>query len=99
VTSEQAAKLTLAVAVLGMASVLYTGRKNDFRTNYRRVWGLGIVTAGGAMLADLAPRFVGPYMLLVLVVLLAAPNSGVGKLFAAGVKAANPSTSTSGGAS
>lgn len=93
-TSESANRLTLAALIIGTAAIIYNGRSTPFATTYRRVWGLALLGAGATILADVAPRAVGPYMALVALVFLLAPTTGLGKLLGASEKAAGTGTQT-----
>jgi hypothetical protein len=87
-TSSTAAKITIAAYAVGLAAIIYSGRSKPFQTNYKRVWGLSLLTIGGALLSDIAPRAVGPYMVLVALVFLLAPSTGFGSLFKGATSAA-----------
>lgn len=69
-----------------------------FVFTYRRVWGLTLLAAGAAILSDVAPRAVGPYMALVALVFLLSPSTGLGKLLGAAEKSASQPTKVTKGA-
>lgn len=89
-----ARKIVVATLVVGMAAIVYQAQKAGTPTSqtYKRVWGLTILTAGGAVLADFAPAVVGPYMALVLIVFLVNTKGGLGSLFQSAGTAAGTST-------
>jgi hypothetical protein len=64
-SSSTANKLVALFAVGGIALALYTG--TDGATRYRKVWGVTVLSLGGAILADFAPGLVGPFFGLVVV--------------------------------
>ena len=99
-SSEQAMKITLAAYAIGLAGIVYSQRNEPFAGTYRRVWGLTVLAAGASILSDVAPKAVGPYMLLVAIVFLIAPSSGLGKLFTGAEKSAQtgPTTTQKGAA-
>lgn len=80
-------KLTLAAYAIGLAGIVYASRKQAFGTTYKRVWGLSLLVVGASILADVAPKAVGPYMGLVALVFLVSPSTGLGKLFGAAEQA------------
>jgi hypothetical protein len=94
-TSEGASRLTLAAVLVGAAAIIYTSRKQPFATTYRRVWGLALLGAGGALLSDISPSAVGPYMALVALVFLLAPTTGLGGLLKAAESSAGSGASKS----
>lgn len=79
-SSEQAMKVTLAAFVIGSAAIIYSGRQQLFSVNFKRIWGLTLLAGGASILSDVAPKAVGPYMALVGLVFLLAPQTGLGKL-------------------
>lgn len=87
-SSSGALKLTLAVYAVGMAAIVYTSRTQPFATTYKRVWGITLLVLGAAILADLAPQAVGPYMGLVGLAFLLSPSTGLGGLLGAAKQAA-----------
>lgn len=93
-TSESASRFTLAALLVGSAAIIYTSRQRPFATTYRRVWGLALLGAGAAILSDVAPSAVGPYMALVALVFLLAPSTGLGGLLHAAENTAGGKTST-----
>lgn len=95
---ETARKIVVAAAFVGGAAVVWQGQKAGDSTakTYRRIWGLMLLTAGGAVLADFVPQIVGPYMALVLLGFLLSNKSGLGSLFkTAGAAASKSATGTS----
>lgn len=95
-TPDTARKIVVATALLGSAAIAYQGRSAGFATTYKRVWGLLLLTAGGAVLSDFAPAIVGPYMGLVLIVFLLNTKGGIGGLFATAGKSISTTGATSG---
>jgi len=65
VSSATANKLVLAFAAGGIIVSLFTGA-SDGASRYRRIWGVTLLSAAGAALADFAPAIVGPFFLLVI---------------------------------
>lgn len=95
---ETARKIVVAAALVGSAAIVYSGAaaKTPGTTVYRRVWGLLLLTTGGAVLADFAPGIVGPYLGLVLLGFLLHNRVGLGGLLGAGETAIQNPTSTGG---
>jgi hypothetical protein len=79
---ETARKIVVMALLVGSAATVWQGQKTNQPTTvtYKRLWGLLILVAGGAVLADLVPAVVGPYIGLVLLVMLTRTN-GIGSLF------------------
>jgi hypothetical protein len=94
-TPETARKIVVAMAFVGGAAVVWQGQKagDSAAKTYRRVWGLMLLTAGGAVLADFVPQIVGPYMALVLLGFLLSNKNGLGSLFKSAGSAASSSAS------
>ena len=84
---ETARKIVVFAALAGTAAIVWQGTqtKQPTKVTYKRVWGLLVLVAGGAVLADLAPGVVGPYIGLVLLVML-TKTKGLGGLFGAAEK-------------
>ena len=57
-------KLVAAFALGGVVIGLWTG--NGAAGKYRKVWGVILLSIGGAALADFAPGLVGPYFGLII---------------------------------
>jgi len=97
VSPETARKIVVLSALVGGAAVIWAGQKQgaSAATTYRRVWGLLVLTAGGAVLADFAPQIAGPYMLLVLIGFLMSNKVGLGIFKTAGQAASSTQTATS----
>lgn len=89
--SATATKVTLLTYTIGLVAIIYSGRSKPFQVNYRRVWGLSLLAAGAAALSDVAPKAAGPYMVLVGIVFLVSPSTGLGSLFAAAESSAQGS--------
>lgn len=62
-SSSTAQKIVLAFAAGGIFLALYTGK--DGATRYRKVWGVTLLSAAGAVLADFMPGLVGPFFALI----------------------------------
>lgn len=69
-------KLVAFFAIGGIAMSLWV--ENDPAQRYRKVWGITILSAGGAALADFAPGLVGPYFLLVILAYLVGHSKQLG---------------------
>lgn len=82
-TEATANKLVAFFALAGIAFALWTGKDADQR--YRKVWGVTILSIGGAALAGFAPQIVGPYFALVIVASLAGHSNQIGSVFS-GIK-------------
>lgn len=54
-----------------------TGKSGQDR--YRKVWGVTILSIGGAALADFAPQLVGPFFVLVIFAYLAGHSKEIGQ--------------------
>jgi hypothetical protein len=92
VSPETARKIVIGGLLVGGAAMVYGGRNQSFATNYRKVWGLILLAIGGAALADFAPQIVGPYMIIVILVMLLSNESSLGGLFSTAGKAAGGSS-------
>jgi hypothetical protein len=64
VSNGTAAKLVAAFAFGGIFLALWTGKNGSDR--YKKVWGITLLSAAGAALADFAPQLVGPYFGLII---------------------------------
>lgn len=78
-SSVTANKLVAFFALAGVAFALWTGK--DSSTRYRKVWGVTLLSLGGAALADFAPAIVGPFFALVIVASIAGHQTEIGKAF------------------
>lgn len=67
--SSTANKLVAGFAIGGIVVALATGNNGSDR--YRKVWGVTLLSIGGAALADFAPGLVGPFFALVIVAYMA----------------------------
>jgi hypothetical protein len=79
-SSDTARKIVVATLLVGSAAIAYDARTQGTATMYRRIWGLSLLTAGGAIVADAAPAAAGPYMVLVLLGFLLSNKTGLGGL-------------------
>ena len=64
VSGGTAAKIVAAFAFGGIFLALWTGKTGADK--YRKVWGVTLLSAAGAALADFAPGLVGPYFGLII---------------------------------
>jgi nucleoside diphosphate kinase len=75
VTSSTANKLVAFFAIGGVAYALWTGK--DASSRYKHVWGVTLLAAAGAVLADFAPKVVGPFFGLVVIAALAGRSADI----------------------
>lgn len=64
-SSSTATKIVAAFALGGIGLALWTGKSGQDR--YRKVWGVTLLSAVGAVLADFAPSLVGWFFALVVI--------------------------------
>lgn len=82
-SSGTANKLVAFFAVGGVMYALWTG--TDAASKYRHVWGVTLLAAAGAVLADFAPKVVGPFFGLVIIAALAGRSKDISGI-ASGIK-------------
>ena len=84
---ETARKIVVMTLLVGSVAIVWQGQRNNTptTTTYKQIWGLLILVAGGAVLADLAPAIVGPYLGLVVLVMVTKKN-GIESLFTQATK-------------
>lgn len=63
-STSTAQKLVLGFAIGGIFLGLYMGKSGAER--YRKVWGVTLLSAVGAVLADFIPGLVGPFFALIM---------------------------------
>jgi hypothetical protein len=73
--SSTATKIVAAFAIGGIGFSLWFGKTGQDR--YRKVWGVMLLSAVGAMLADFAPPVVGPFFGLIIVAYLIGHQSSI----------------------
>jgi hypothetical protein len=82
-TSSTANKLVALFAIGGVAFELWAGK--DASSRYRSVWGVTLLSIGGAVLADFAPIIVGPFFAVVIVSAIAGRSAQLSGI-ASGIK-------------
>lgn len=82
-SNSTANKLVAFFALGGVAFALWTGK--DSAARYRKVWGVTLLSLGGAALADFAPAIVGPFFALVIIASIAGHQTELGQVFS-GIK-------------
>lgn len=75
-SSDTANKIVAFFALGGVAMALFTG--TDAQAKYRKVWGVTLLSIGGAALADFAPQLVGPFLALVIIAYIAGHSKQIG---------------------
>lgn len=60
-------KLVMFFLFGGIAFALIRKNNADVQTTYRRIWGITLLSVGGAALAGFAPKIVGPYFALIII--------------------------------
>lgn len=88
-SAETARKAVVFTLLIGSAVIVWSGVHGNqpTATTYRRVWGLFLLVIGGAMLADFAPRIVGPYLILATLGLVLHDRGQLGSLVKSGSNA------------
>jgi hypothetical protein len=94
VSSSTANKLVLAFAAGGIVMALFTG-PTDGASRYRKIWGVTLLSAAGAALADFVPALVGPFFALIIFAYASGHLGGISKVTStlsskAGVNLQNP---------
>lgn len=82
-SSSTANKLVAFFAIGGVAYALWTGK--DASSRYRHVWGVTLLSAAGAVMADFAPKLVGPFFGLLIIAALAGRGKDISGI-ASGIK-------------
>lgn len=82
-SSNTANKVVAFFAFGGIILALWTGKNGADR--YRKVWGVTLLSIGGAALADFVPGLVGPYFGLIIIA-YAAANYGKISTVAKGIQ-------------
>lgn len=88
-----ATKVVAVFAVGGIGIMLWTGK--DGADRYRKVWGVTLLSAVGAALADFAPSLVGWYFALIIVAYTLGNQAGLTNIVS-GVRAQATGTTKKG---